>query len=225
MNNTIDAGVLSQLGLAGRTSASPESRDQLGQEDFMQLLVAQLSNQDPFQPMQSGEYLSQLAQFGTVSGVGELKTAVENLASSLSGNQALQAANLVERDVLVPSREAWLPPDGTIRGAVDVPEGARSATLELVDMRGRAVARLPVDTSAAGLATFSWDGRLADGETAEPGFYEVRAVAQFADRAASLDVLVSGRVESVALGGGRGSVALTVTGLGTVDLGRVREIS
>jgi flagellar basal-body rod modification protein FlgD len=225
MSNSIDTGILNQLGFTGRLPGATQDPDEeLGQEDFMRLLIAQLSNQDPFQPMQNGEYLSQLAQFGTVSGISELKGSIEALAGSLSGNQALQAANLVEREVLVPAREAWLPPEGRIRGAVDVPAGARRVTIEVVDLRGRAVTQIPVEGGQAGLRDFAWDGTLPGGSSANPGFYQLRAVADYGDRSESLDVLVSGRVESVALGGVNGSVALTVTGLGTVDLSRVREI-
>lgn len=223
MSNTIDTGVLNQLGLGQRAADGP--RESLGQEDFMRLMLAQLSNQDPFQPMENGEFLGQLAQFGTVSGISELKSSVETLAGSLSGNQALQAASLVQREVLVPAREAWLPPEGRLRGAIEAPSGTRAVTVEIVDLGGRSVAQVPLKVARDGLTAFEWDGSLPGGDRAAPGFYELRAVADVAGEAVSLEVLVSGRVESVGLGGRQGSVALTVTGLGTVDLASVREIS
>jgi flagellar basal-body rod modification protein FlgD len=199
-------------------------REDLGQRDFLRLMLTQLENQDPFSPMESGEFLGQLAQFGTVSGITEMKQSIDGLSGSLTGNQTLQAASLVSRDVLVPTREGWLPPDGDLVGAVDAPPGVINVVLEITDLNGAPVQRLPVDTQVAGRAGFRWNGELADGTTAPPGFYEIRAVGDAGGQVMELDVLVSGQVESVALGGADGSVKLTVTGLGTVDLGQVRGI-
>ena len=72
----------------------------LGQEDFLHLMLTQLKNQDPFKPMESGEFLGQLAQFGTVQGLAGLQTSFDSLASSLVSNQALQASSLVGRSAL-----------------------------------------------------------------------------------------------------------------------------
>jgi flagellar basal-body rod modification protein FlgD len=227
MTNAIDGSLLSGLGLTTRTAdaAAARSPDQMGQGDFLRLMIAQLRNQDPFKPMESGEFLGQIAQFGTVSGIDQVRAAVEQLAGGLGGNQALQAAGLVDRDVLVPSREAWLPPDGEVTGAVDVPSDATSAAVGVYDLSGQLIATLPLESSESGRSTFVWDGALADGGEAAPGFYEMRPTALVDGQATALDALVKGRVESVSLGGdGSSSVALTVTGLGTVDFGSVRGI-
>ena len=76
MSNTIDTSLLSQLGYSQRATQGPD--EQLGQEDFLRLMLAQLDNQDPFAPMESGEFLGQLAQFGTVSGISEMPRTVPN---------------------------------------------------------------------------------------------------------------------------------------------------
>jgi flagellar basal-body rod modification protein FlgD len=141
------------------------------------------------------------------------------------GNQTLQAASLVSRDVLVPSREAFLRPDGAVSGAVDVEDGMRDVSIEIHDLSGRLLTKIPVATDSAGRRSFTWDGTLPGGGRAEPGFYELRAIGEMNGGSVSLDVLVSGRVESVGVGGTGGAVALTVTGLGVVDLARVRGIS
>ncbi|HEU4618215.1 MAG TPA: flagellar hook capping FlgD N-terminal domain-containing protein, partial [Gammaproteobacteria bacterium] len=79
MTSGIDGTLLRGLGLTGRTdeSAGAQSPDKLGQADFLRLMITQLRNQDPFKPMESGEFLGQIAQFGTVSGIDEVRTAVE----------------------------------------------------------------------------------------------------------------------------------------------------
>ena len=73
----------------------------LGQEDFLHLMLTQLKNQDPFKPMESGEFLGQIAQFGTVQGLAGLQTSFDSLSSSLVSNQALQASTVVGRSALV----------------------------------------------------------------------------------------------------------------------------
>ena len=78
----------------------------LGQEEFLELMMTQLQNQDPLNPAESGEFLSQIAQFGTVNGITELQQSFSTLASSLQSNQALQASTMVGRSVLVESN--WL---------------------------------------------------------------------------------------------------------------------
>ncbi len=221
MSNTIDNSTLQQLGLAQRGPEKP--RDKLGQEDFMRLMITQLRNQDPFAPMESGEFLGQLAQFGTVSGIEDMRKSFEGLSGALAGNQTLQAASLVDRDVLVPAREGWLPPGGKLAGAVDVPPGASSVTVGVYDMSGRLVTPLPVAESAGGRVAFEWDGEIAGG-SAPPGFYELRASGTVSGQALELDALVSGRVENVSVGERNGGLKLTVAGLGVVPFESVRGI-
>ena len=78
-------------------------RKRLGQKDFLRLMVAQVKNQDPMQPQANGEFLSQLAQFSTNDGVTKMQESLQQMASSLQSNQALQASALVGRKVLVNS--------------------------------------------------------------------------------------------------------------------------
>lgn len=218
MTNGIDADALGRLGLAAGPG-SAGAKEQLGQEEFLELMVTQLRHQDPFKPMESGDFLGQIAQFGTVSGIGDVQKSLEELAGAFRGAQTLQAASLVDRDVRVAAREAWLPPDGRLRASVDVPEGVSDVEVEVYDLYGQKLATLPVDDEGA----LEWDGSLPGGEQAEPGFYELRATGDAEGETYELEVLVAGRVESVSTGGG-GNVSLTVTGLGVVDLARVRSI-
>ncbi len=220
---SIDPQTLSRLGLSGSAAATP-AKDQVSQQEFLKLMVTQLTNQDPFKPMDSGAFLGQLAQFGTVSGITDMQQSLTGLTDSLNGNRTLQAAALVDRHVLVPAREAWLPPDGSVSGAVEVPDGASNVALQVVDLSGQPLGRIPVSDTANGLASFQWDGTLPDGKKADPGFYELQAVGDVQGQSQALNVMVSGRVESVAVRPDGQSFGLTVTGLGQVDLAQVRQI-
>jgi len=218
MTTAIDTDTLGRLGLAGTANARPRNR--LGQEEFLELMITQLRNQDPFKPMESGEFLGQIAQFGTVSGIGDVQKSLAELAQAFRGAQTLQAAALVDREVRVAAREAWLPPDGRLRASVEIPEGITHVAIEIYDLYGQKLAALPVGDDGA----IEWDGTLPGGKRAEPGFYEVRAFGHSGDESYELEVLVAGRVESVSTGGA-GGVSLTVTGLGVVDLASVRSIA
>ncbi len=110
---------LARLGL-NREPVATEKEGDLGQGDFLKLMVAQFRNQDPFEPMDNGEFLGQLAQFGTVDGIGKLNGAFQALSQSLHTDQALQAANLVGHTVLAFNDQAYLPDTGDVNGAVQL---------------------------------------------------------------------------------------------------------
>ena len=83
---------LETIGGPSSSAGKPDDSGKLGQEEFLRLMITQLKNQDPTKPLDSGEFLGQLAQFGTVSGLADLKSSFTELAGSLVSNQALQAA-------------------------------------------------------------------------------------------------------------------------------------
>ena len=89
-------------------SEPEKSKDDLDQSEFLKLMLTQIKYQDPLKPMEGGEFLSQLAQFGTVSGIAALQSSFDVFASSLQSNQALQASTMVGRTVLVPGNVAAL---------------------------------------------------------------------------------------------------------------------
>lgn len=219
----IDITALDRAGLSRGPQTDNKSANELNQEQFLELMVTQLRNQDPFKPMESGEFLGQLAQFGTVSGIQDLQDSFQGLSGSLQSSQTLQAASLVGRSVLVPSHEAWLVPGGEVTGAVDNPDGARELSVGVYDLSGRLVATVPADGQGE-RAAFRWDGTGADGQPALPGFYEMRPVGRLGGEAVALDAMVRGKVESVSIDRHSGALSLTVTGLGEVDLAKVRQI-
>lgn len=214
-----DSVDLASLGLS---PPAPKRKEELGQEDFLNLMITQLKNQDPFKPLESGEFLGQLAQFGTVSGLAELKTSFEALASSLVSNQALQAAMLVGRSVLAPSARAALEGEGAVAGAVELPENASAVRVEIRDANGQVVRRLDLGRHEAGLVEFEWDGVTDTGERAAPGAYALVASYQVGNETIGADTFVAARVESVLFGAN--GLTVQLRGLGDVPFSTVREI-
>lgn len=212
--------LFSQLGLA---AALPAKKQQLGQDDFLRLMTEQLKNQDPLKPMDSTAFLGQLAQFSTVSGIQSLNTSFGSLSSSMNSNQALQAAGLVGERVLVPSDTGTLGATGSLDGAVDVPTGAGSVAVDVVDAAGTTLRTIDLGAQPQGLAHFSWDGTLAGGARAPAGGYALRAHANVGGKVQSLSALAVGRVDSVTLNGTDGLV-LNLAGMSPVAFNQVRQI-
>src|SRR3954466_13522688 len=89
-------------------NAKNAKKTELGQEDFLALMVAQLKNQDPFKPLDPSQYVGQLAQFSSVSGLSSMNQQLTNLTSSLRGNQVLDGAGLIGRTVIAPGKQVYL---------------------------------------------------------------------------------------------------------------------
>lgn len=203
--------------------SADKSRKELGQEEFLELMTAQLQNQDPMKPMESGEFLTQIAQFSTVEGVGDLNEAFATLSQSLVSNQALQAANLVGRSVLAPTGLAALGEGGTISGAVDLPAASNDVAVNVYDQSGQLVRRLELGSQAAGSASFQWDGLRDDGQFAPPGTYFVSGEASVDGRTEAVDTLLESRVRSVTLSNS-GGLLLDLEGVGSLDFSEVAQI-
>lgn len=225
MATSIDNDALSSLGLRSvyDTQAQSNPNNKLGQEAFMELLVAQMRNQDPMQPMENGEFLSQIAQFTAVSGIEDLQKSFKELSQSLVSNQALQAANLVGRDVLAPTGIGVLPQGGVIRGSVELETASPQVAVNIYDSAGQLVRSLPLGSQAAGSVQYQWDGLRDDGTYAAPGTYLISAQAEFDGRDEAVEALVANRVDGVTLGQG-GGLLLDLAGVGPLDFAQVKQI-
>ena len=203
--------------------SAEKSRKELGQEEFLELMTAQLQNQDPMKPMESGEFLTQIAQFSTVEGVGDLNEAFAKLSESLVSNQALQAANLVGRSVLAPTGLAALSEGGSIGGAVDLPVASSDVAVNVYDQAGQLVRRLELGSQAAGSVSFQWDGLQDDGQFAAPGTYFVSAEASVDGQTEAVDTVLASKVRSVTLSNS-GGLLLDLEGVGSLDFSEVQQI-
>lgn len=226
MNAVQNTNPYESLGLAAATTpAAGGTKDRLGQEQFLKLMTAQLKNQDPTKPVDNAEFLGQIAQFSTVSGIQDLNAAFARLTSSLVSDQALQGASLVGRGVLVPGSSGSILTTGAgISGAVDLSTSTSSLALNIYDAGGQLVRRMDLGSQASGLVPFGWDGITDSGEAAAPGNYRLQATAQVGGLTQAVDTLVDARVESVTLGKGGQELNLNLTGMGTIALSSVRQI-
>lgn len=169
---TIDASVLGGIN-AGAASGRKNAGADL-QDSFMTLLVTQLKNQDPMNPMENAEMTSQLAQINTVTGIQELNDTLAGITGQIDAGQTLQAAGLIGKGVLVPGDRVLVGEDGvTTPFGVELASAAEEVTVTITDGSGQVVRRFELGALDAGVQSFSWDGLLEDGSAAAPGAYRV----------------------------------------------------
>jgi flagellar basal-body rod modification protein FlgD len=210
-------------GTGGTGAAS--SATTLGGTDFLTLMLTQLKNQDPTSPVDSNQFLSQLASLSEVQGITQLNTSFATLSGSLTSNQALQASSLLGHHALVPSATATLPTAGApISGAVSVPQTSSQVVLNITNSAGVLVQSINLGAQPAGLANFTWNGQTSGG-AAPAGTYNLTAQVNGVAGGTAITTLVSGTVDSVTMGSGTTGMTLNISGLGSVPFSSVQQIS
>ena len=196
----------------------------LGKNEFLELLVAQLNNQNPLEPQENGEFIAQLAQFSQVEGIEKLNTSMGSLLSGYQSSQALQASSLVGRKVIVPTEKAVVDTSETFKGSLVLPVTSSNVYVNVYDSAGKAVSRVNLCQQAAGNVSFMWDGKDSSGNLLPPGTYKFEAQATYADGTKGLYTLLPANVDSVALGQNGGEMKLNLAGIGSVPLSQVQII-
>jgi flagellar basal-body rod modification protein FlgD len=203
-------------------------KSELNQEDFLTLMITQLKNQDPFKPMDPAQYVGQLAQFSSVSGLAEVNSQIGSLTDSLRGNQVLDGAGLIGRTVIAAGNTIFLPEavEGEVRGPqglIDVPAGASAVQLVVKDSTGALVKTQALDT-ARGAKAFAWDGTINGGGEAPAGAYRIEVIASVGGQNVSLRTSVAANVSSVSLDPATGSLMLDTDSLGELAMSDVERV-
>lgn len=180
-------------------AAVPESDSELNQSDFIELLVAQVKNQDPTKPMDPSQFMNQLTQSSMVNGLNDLQNSFDSLASKLSADQSLQAAGLVGKSVLLPGGQGLLTTGDTISGQLNLDKQASDVTLNIYNSLGEQIKILPLGGHTAGNLQFKWDGFADDGSVSPPGHYLVTADALIQGEQQGVEVLLETRIDSISL--------------------------
>ena len=205
------------------TPASPtvDRPDQMGKDVFMKLLVAQMKNQDPLNPLDNAQVTTQLAQINTVKGIDKMNTALSKLVDGGQAGSTTDAAAMVGRSVLVEGSTLELPADGVARAGYELSAAASSVRVDVLDRSGAVVDSIQSSNVAAGLQTFSWDG-TAGGRTLDPGTYRIRVTATNGNDSVESTPLTAAPVQAVLRG--TDGVSLQLGTFGTRPLDQVRAI-
>ncbi len=222
INATDASDVLSQYQLKQQGGAQGNS--ELGKNEFMELMLAQLKNQNPLEPQDNGEFISQLAQFSSLEEMQKLSGSVDDVVGQFRSTQALQASAMVGKSVLAPSQIGLLGADGVVDGTIEVPASTGGLRLSVQNQQGELVRQIDLGASPAGVKSFSWDGQDGNGNPLPPGPYRIVAEASYPEGQQQLSTMVSANVDSVSLGQG-GSVTLNLAGMGSIALSEVKQIN
>jgi flagellar basal-body rod modification protein FlgD len=211
---------------AGLTApvADNSARTELGQQDFLKLMITQFKNQDPFEPMDNGDFLGQLAQFSTVNGIESLNEGFSGLSASMQSDQILQAASLVGHKILASTNIGYLQERGEISGAVELDSSASNLQIEITNSAGELVQRLDLGEQQPGLARFTWDGRDVDGDLAPEDHYLVTTRVARGALVENVEVLLEADIESVSLGQLGQGMTLNLPGGDFLPVSQVRRI-
>ncbi|MCC6708553.1 MAG: flagellar hook assembly protein FlgD [Gammaproteobacteria bacterium] len=199
-------------------------KTELDQQAFLNLMVTQLKNQDPTKPMESADFLSQIAQFGTVNGISGLQKSLTTMASALSSSQALQASTMVGRDVIIPRDSFTLQAGSKAPVSAVLPSNASNVHVSISDSAGQQVFSTSLGAKSAGNLHYDWNGLRDNGQQAASGKYTVKISATIDNVPTALTPAVTARVDSVTLGRNGLPPTLNVDGYGAVDMADVLEI-
>ncbi|UVE16394.1 flagellar hook assembly protein FlgD [Pseudomonas sp. LS44] len=197
---------------------------ELGKNEFLNLLVAQLNNQNPLEPQGNGEFIAQLAQFSQVEGVEKLNDSMSSLLSGYQSSQALQASSLVGRKVIVPSDKAVVDTSETFKASAVLPVSSSNVYVNVYDSAGTVVNRVNLGQQEAGNVSFMWDGKDSNGNILPPGTYKFEAQAVYGTETKGLYTMLPANVDSVTLAQNGGELMLNLAGIGSVALSQVQVI-
>jgi flagellar basal-body rod modification protein FlgD len=187
---------LSQI--AGATSGQVAKKDgtAANADRFLTMLVAQMKNQDPLNPLDNAQVTSQMAQLSTVEGINKLNTSLQALSAGFNSAQALQATSLVGRQVMTEGNTLALS-QGIARGGFQLETPAETLTLTIKSASGAVVHTVELGAQDAGLHLFEWDGKTDSGADAAPGRYAFQIAASDTKSTLKSTSLMLGRVDGV----------------------------
>lgn len=200
-------------------SAANNASQTLTQNNFLQLLTAQLQHQDPLNPLSPSDFAAELAQFSTASGVQSLNT-------TLTSSSGIQAAGLVGHNVAVTGNALVLGQGGTATGAFSLSGPAKDVRVAISNSSGNVVGVLDLGAMSAGTQNFTWNGQSIGGTALPPGTYAFNVVPTAAAGAAAVQATTYSvvPVTAVVLGGLSGPLLDLGNGVAPVALSAVQQV-
>ena len=217
-SNTASQALLNSVNGVKNTTASSATATQ---DRFMTLLVEQMKNQDPLNPMDNAQVTSQMAQLSTVTGIDKLNTTVESLIGSVQNGQSYQASSMIGHNVLVPGNQVSTTGTGGNMG-VDLPTGADKLTVTIKDSAGTSIRTLTLGAQTSGTATVNWDGFADNGSVAKTGSYTFDVSATQAGQSVAATGLNFAQVTGISTGSS--GIKLNLSNLASVSTSDVKEI-
>ena len=200
----------SNVNVASSPAASSAADTTITADRFLKLLVAQMQNQDPLNPMDNAQVTSQMAQINTVTGIDKLNTTVAGLSSQFMQLQAVQGASLVGHEVIVPGNKIDIDATTAIgQGGFALTTPADAVKVEVLSPSGAVVQTLNLGAQGAGMHSFDWPAGTATNSSG----LTFRVTATTGGVAMASTALMRDRVDAVSTDGGTFSLELEKSGL------------
>lgn len=224
LNQSLLTGASQKVEAQNNASAKDASkRSELSQEAFLKLLITQLKSQDPMNPQDPGQFMTDMAQFGTLDGIGKLSKGVNDLATHFQSHRALQASSMVGRNVRVESQIAHLGNGEELTAMIDVPTKVEDLTVKIYNSLGKEVHSVPLNQKEKGMTEFTWDGKDSTGKLMPEGRYILEAKATIGGNSTNMTTYIDTNVDSVLMDKGKNFV-LNLKGIGPVSFDKLTKI-
>ena len=215
-------GAFDAINAANRGTANTStSTAEEAQDRFLKLLVTQLKNQDPLNPLENAEVTTQLAQMSTVSGIQTLNATLNSLVENIGSSQSMQAAAMIGKNVLVPGANMTLS-NGMAYAGLNLAGAADQVTVTITDSAGNVVATEKLGAQKAGVLDIAWDGTKDDGSKVSSGDFKFTVEAAQGGSKVAVSALQLGTVS--ALVRSSGGFLLDLGARGTYSFDDVQQI-
>ena len=189
------------------------------QDRFLKLLVAQLNNQDPMNPMDNAQMTSQIAQINTVTGIQQLNDTVKGLVSQFASQQLMQGSAMVGRQVLVEGDSmAFNTETHTGYGALDLAGSAASVKVQVLNASGQELGMVDMGALKEGRYNFEWDGSAHP----DSGPLHFKVLAANGDAAVAATPLTIDQVAAVSVE--NGALQLQLARGNTIAYGAIKSV-
>ena len=216
-SNEVSASLLASVN--GTKSASDKTNE--AQDRFMTLLVTQMKNQDPLNPLDNAQVTSQLAQLSTVTGIDKMNDTLETFMANMQSSQSLQMSNLIGHDVLVEGNDLSFDGTGGYFG-VELPTSTDDLTITINDAAGKQIREITLGKQSEGILPLSWDGFGDDGTQVEAGNYSFSVSANVAGEPIAATTLSLTQVNSISKNGT--GITLNLNNADTVTSDDLKQI-
>ena len=207
--------ILKKIGVNNEGDDKKANKDTLGQSDFLKLMTTQLQNQDPFAPMENAEFIAQMAQFSTVTGITDMNTTLSSMADQLGEFRIATAANLLGSSVMIPGNYARADDTGEIHGMLDLPSASGITNLTFSNAAGDVLHQMELGAQPAGLVGFAWTD-LPESVLASGDAVRIEAFADMGKGMESLTPSVFAEILAASTGDAASGVMLDVRDYGEV---------
>ena len=197
-NNTSTnaADLFAKIGSGSNTATTATSTTADMENRFLTLLMTQIKNQDPLNPMDNAAVTTQLAQLNTVNGIEKLNSTLSQLLAGYNEAQGMQAAGIIGKNVMVAGNTLPLA-SGKAFGGASLDSAADKVTLTIKDAAGKVVQTEELGAKDAGILYFSWDGKDSAGTQLQDGNYTFSVNATAAGKTVTSTAMKIGTVSAV----------------------------